>query len=79
MTETYGDCIFCGGDIEERVVDVDYRSEGRLFVIERVPSGVCSQCGEQFYTAKIAKQMEAAAKSPSDTRRVIEVPLLSLA
>ncbi len=79
MNETYGDCIFCGGDIEERILDVDYRSEGRLFVVERVPVGVCTQCGEQFYTAAIAKQMEAAAKSASSNGRTIEVPLVSLA
>ena len=30
----YDDCIYCGGQVEERLERIDYRYHGQLFIIE---------------------------------------------
>ena len=55
----YGDCVYCGGPIVERLERFDNRYHGQLFILERVPTGVCIQCGEKYFTAEVAKRMEA--------------------
>ncbi|MCK4476103.1 MAG: YgiT-type zinc finger protein [Methanophagales archaeon] len=43
-------CYLCGGDIEQRVVEVEV--EG--VVVKNVPAEVCTQCGEKYFKTKIA-------------------------
>ena len=43
----YGDCSFCGGEVKEDKVELDYRSKGKLYIFKDVPAGVCQQCGEK--------------------------------
>ncbi len=54
--EEYGDCSFCGGEVKEDRVELDYRYKGKLFIFQNVPAGVCQQCGEKNLTAKVAKE-----------------------
>lgn len=72
----YDDCTYCGGDIDEKTETMDYRYHGQLFIIENVPMGVCTQCGERFLTAKTAKHLETLAKSQNDPVTTIAVPVL---
>ena len=58
----YGDCSFCGGEVKEDSVDLDYRYKGRLYIFEETPAGVCRQCGERFLTAETAKEIEKAIR-----------------
>ena len=44
---TYADCTFCGGEVEERHINYDYRRRDHLLVLRNVPAGVCKQCGEK--------------------------------
>ena len=39
----FGDCAFCGGQVDERRIDYDYRRKGRLPIMRNVPAGVCLQ------------------------------------
>ena len=72
----YGDCIYCGGEVVERLEEIDYRHKGELFVLRNVPTGVCTQCGEQFFTGDVAREMEASVEiGPSATER-ISVPVI---
>ena len=41
-------CSFCDSELEERLVQHEYRWEGNLFVFEDVPARVCRQCGEKY-------------------------------
>lgn len=66
----YANCSFCGGSVEERFVDVDYRTKTGLVIIENVPAGVCRQCGEQYYTADVVKAMEKLATEAPITKTV---------
>jgi YgiT-type zinc finger domain-containing protein len=74
----YGDCIYCGGEVIERRERIDYRFHGQLYVLENVPTGACSQCGEQFFTATVAKKMEAAVEGTTGHVPTIAVPAIGV-
>ncbi|MBI4557552.1 MAG: YgiT-type zinc finger protein [Candidatus Hydrogenedentes bacterium] len=74
----YGDCVYCGGEIEEKKQRIDYRFHGQLYILENVPTGVCCQCGEQYFTARIAKKMEAAVSKARGKLTTIPVPVISV-
>ena len=71
----YTDCSYCGGQVKSQKVNVDFWYKEKLYLIENVPAGVCQQCGEQYFTAKIAKKMEASIKR-NNWKRYLEVPVL---
>jgi YgiT-type zinc finger domain-containing protein len=64
--------------VEERLERIDYRYHGQLFILERVPTGVCGQCGERFFTAELAKRMELVASQASHGVRMVTIPVLSV-
>jgi YgiT-type zinc finger domain-containing protein len=70
-------CSFCGGELEERLVQYEYRWEGKLFVFEDVPARVCRQCGERYFDAAAVKAMEAAVLERLEPKRVLQVPVFS--
>lgn len=74
MNSPYGDCYYCGGEVREREIDLDFRSKGRLFIIEKVPVGVCLQCGEKFFTAAISEELDRLVES-AQIDRTVEVPV----
>jgi YgiT-type zinc finger domain-containing protein len=56
-------CYFCKGRVVQEKIDVDFRRGRKLKVIEKVPAGVCQQCGEQYFEAAVYKAMEKLATS----------------
>lgn len=72
----YDDCRYCGGEVEERLERLDYRYHGQLYIVENVTMGVCTQCGEKFLTAKVAKQVEAAVASMRQPVATVPVPVI---
>ena len=40
---SFGDCTFCGGEVQLKRIEYDYRRRGRPLVICNVPVGVCRQ------------------------------------
>ena len=75
MSGTYSRCYFCGGDVSEKSVTVDYRWGDELMaIIDNVPAGVCPGCGEQYFRAEIVKEMEKLAHSREEPVRMIEIP-----
>lgn len=71
----YGDCSFCGGEVKEEKVELDYRYQGKLFVFENVSAGVCQQCGEKYLTAKVAKDIEQRIQTKGKWDKTISVPV----
>jgi YgiT-type zinc finger domain-containing protein len=51
----YGDCSFCGGEVKEALVELDYRYKKQLYVFRDVLTGVCQQCKEKYLVASTAK------------------------
>jgi YgiT-type zinc finger domain-containing protein len=74
----YDDCIYCGGEVVERLERTDYRYHGQLYILEDVPTGVCVQCGEKYYTAKVAKQMEQAVSKSNEDVQMVAIPVLQM-
>ena len=70
-------CSFCGGELEERLVQHEYRWEGELVVFEEVPALVCRQCGGKYFDAKVVKAMEKAVLERPKPKRLLRVPLFS--
>jgi len=74
MPETYPDCYFCGGEVlEERIVREVWR-EGTLRIIENVPAGVCTQCGEKYVTPQIARQIDNLLENAAHPDHILQVP-----
>lgn len=60
MTDYVGACFFCGGTLEEIVAgNYDYRREGQMYVIKRLPATLCAQCGEKYIRADVGKNIDA--------------------
>jgi len=79
MEREYHRCHFCGGDVHEERVTVDYRwGQDTLVVIRNVPAGVCQACGEQYLKADVVRELERAAQSSEEPERVLQVPLRKL-
>jgi YgiT-type zinc finger domain-containing protein len=70
-------CSFCDGELEERIVQYEYRWGDKLFVFEDVPARVCRQCGEQYFDAKVVKAMERAVLNRMQPKRILQVPVFS--
>jgi YgiT-type zinc finger domain-containing protein len=71
----YGDCSFCGGEVKEEVVELDYRYKGNLYVFREVPAGVCQQCGEKYLVADTAKVIEHEIRTRKEWRETVSVPV----
>ncbi|MBT9174158.1 MAG: hypothetical protein DDT21_02569 [Syntrophomonadaceae bacterium] len=71
----YGDCSFCGGEVREDKVEMDYRYQGRLFIFQNVPAGVCQQCGEKYLIATVAKEIEHRIQTKEKWDKIISVPV----
>lgn len=59
-TESVGTCFFCGGAMKKIVMgNFDYRREGQLYVIKRIPATLCQQCGEKYLGAEVGRKLNA--------------------
>jgi YgiT-type zinc finger domain-containing protein len=71
----YGDCSFCGGEVKEDKVELDYRYQGKLFIFQNVPAGVCQQCGEEYLPAKVAKEIERRIQTKEKWDKTVLIPV----
>ncbi|NMG45066.1 YgiT-type zinc finger protein [Aromatoleum toluvorans] len=77
MSDSTTTCYFCGGAIKQVTVgNFDYRLEGRMYVIKKVPAGLCEQCGEKYVAAEVGRRLNALiaeqAFTGSETVEVID-------
>jgi len=60
---SYDDCSFCGGRVTEKHVQkACWWGDKLTAIVDNVPAGVCEQCGERYYQARILKEVEALLK-----------------
>lgn len=74
----YGECEICNTPLQDRNIRQDFWIKDKLVVIERVPAGVCPQCGERVIRAEVGEHIAEMLK---DDRRIdkaatISVPLI---
>jgi len=77
MTHPYSGCFFCGGKVEERLIRREIWWEARLFLIDKVPVGVCQQCGEKVVLPDVARKIDSLLKKPGAPEKEITVPVYS--
>ena len=71
----YGDCSFCGGEVKGDRVELDHRYKKKLYIFKDVPAGVCQQCGEKYFTIKVAKEVERKILKKEQWKKTIPVPV----
>ena len=60
---SYDDCSFCGGRVTEKHVQkACWWGDKLTAIVDNFPAGVCEQCGERYYQARILKEVEALLK-----------------
>lgn len=70
------ECKLCGGRVVPKKVDVQRNWRGGLVIITDVPAHVCEQCGEQYFDAAVALEMDRIKKAgrvPGE--KMIQVPM----
>jgi len=74
----YGDCHVCGGAMVEKNVAQDLWVRGKLIVIEDVPAGVCTQCGERVVKADVGRGLAVIVEGSTRTKaaRTLHVPVI---
>ena len=75
MEREYSDCYYCGGLVKEEHIIRELRWQGRLFIFENVPAGVCTQCGEKFLKPEVAKVIDLFLQEKKQPTRIEEVPV----
>jgi len=71
----YGKCHVCNTPLIEKIVQQDFWIKDRLIVIERIPAGVCPQCGEKIVNAEVGQHIAELLK---DNKRINKAPTISV-
>ena len=53
----------CPGEYEEREIAHTARHQGRVIVIDRVPTDVCSVCGDVLLRPDVVRRIEALLRT----------------
>jgi YgiT-type zinc finger domain-containing protein len=68
MARVYHKCHFCGGEVSERKITVDYRwGEELVTIIKNVPAGVCEVCGGAILQGPDCKEYGASSILEEET------------
>lgn len=71
----YGPCKTCGGEVVERRLTVHRRFKGRLHEFEKVPVGVCRECGQRIYKGPVLEALARLVKNGKRAKRILRVPV----
>jgi len=50
-------CPFCGGMVDRKKVNYEYRKKEKYFIVRNVPALVCSECGERFFESEVVEKI----------------------
>lgn len=70
------ECLYCKGELEEKLVSRVQEYKGRWFLIENLPALVCRQCGETFFTPKAHSLVLQLVREGTDPVRVETLDVL---
>ena len=77
MKNNYEMCEYCEGKLIEKLVTITHRWKDNWVVIENVPVRVCQSCGERYFSARVIKEIERIARSRSQPKCTLTVPVRS--
>ena len=72
-------CVFCGGEVEKRLVTFSYEGDDKYLLVENVPAEVCAKCGEKTYSPQVTDELLRFAKEEFKPAKTIEVPVFDFA
>lgn len=56
-------CTFCKGDLHAALTTFTIDLDTCIVIIRNVPSQVCTQCGEPYYSTEVMRQLYKIAES----------------
>jgi YgiT-type zinc finger domain-containing protein len=71
-------CEYCNGAIISKRVRLHKRVKRRDVFVERVPAGVCKECGTRYYSANVLKTLAEITRGRRRARIEVKVPVYSL-
>lgn len=51
-------CVFCGGKLEKAMTDYVEKIDNYVIVIKNVPCEKCHQCGEEYFSDEVSRNIE---------------------
>ena len=69
-------CAYCDGILTDVTLTESFRVRGRLIVVEGLPLGLCTSCGEKYFPAIVLKRVEAMARITGPRAQVPRAPVL---
>jgi len=61
-------CSFCGGEMEEKEVEVIKKAEEKVVVVKDVPAWVCKQCGKRYYSIDTVERINEIVKEVGEEK-----------
>ncbi len=49
--------------------------EGKLYIFQNAPAGVCQQCGEKYLTGEVAEKIERKVQTKDKWTKTVAVPV----
>jgi len=75
-----GECDFCGGDLEDTVIEYDTDNHPKLgaVIFHNVPVKKCIDCSEIYYSAQVMKSIEKALEGEISPQATVTFPLFDI-
>ena len=72
-------CEYCNTQLNgaEKSVNVYRHRTDKHFIFEQVPAQVCPRCGERYFSAEVAREMDHLMQTTSSPTQTINIPLIS--
>lgn len=76
----YGECHVCGERMEERRIKQGFWIKDKLILVEDIPAGVCTQCGEKVVNADVGQRIATLMGDAKRLQkaRTMRIPVIRL-
>ena len=71
-------CEFCEGTTETRMTRKQHWRKGRLYIVENVPTEVCSECGERYCHASTIAGINRLLDHEHQVKEVLSVEVVAV-
>ena len=71
-------CEFCGCETIEKKVKRLHWYNKKLYIVENVPTQVCTECGERYFHAQVLDEIDRMLDMDHEVMERIEVEVVAL-
>lgn len=69
------ECEYCDGRVESKLVDKEvFKHKSGFVMLEDVTIGICSSCGNRYYSAEILHRVHQIASGAVQPEKMIQIP-----